>query len=214
MNLVMKIIVLLVIVGLMGFGFYVFDYQAKLGAIAAEQQKLADKQKELEGLKKMAQNLASWEQAKKDFSKLLAEIMRGVPLREFIPSFLEDIEDLSQEERTKMGDDSFRVTTIQPGPSTKPTPEKAEAKPGEKAAEQKPAEQPTISSERVVIQLSMKGRFNTLVDFLQQLGQFRLKKLVTVQRLSLAPEKPEVGHSPVLTITMPFEAYMFGEGGG
>ncbi|CAN0431204.1 unnamed protein product [Phaeothamnion confervicola] len=54
----------------------------------------------------------------------------------------------------------------------------------------------------------MTGKYSTLIDFLYQLGAMKLDRLVTINKISLSPNKIEGNASPVLTIAMPVTAYM------
>jgi len=56
--------------------------------------------------------------------------------------------------------------------------------------------------------MNMTGKYSTLIDFLYQLGAMKLDRLVTINRISLAPTKSEGNASPVLTVTLPITAYM------
>ena len=61
-----------------------------------------------------------------------------------------------------------------------------------------------------VFQMTMKGRYSTLIEFLYQLGDLRLERLVTIDKIALQPENKKEGdkRSPVLTIQIPITAYM------
>ena len=60
-------------------------------------------------------------------------------------------------------------------------------------------------------QMTMRGRYATLIEFLYQLGDLRLERLVTINKIALTPDgsdKKSGGKSPVLTIQIPITAYM------
>jgi len=60
-----------------------------------------------------------------------------------------------------------------------------------------------------MFQMSLKGKYLTVIDFLRQLGALKLKRLVTINKLSLSPaETPKGGSSPALNITIPITAYL------
>ena len=63
-------------------------------------------------------------------------------------------------------------------------------------------------------QMSLTGRYTTVIDFLRQLGALKLKRLVTISKLSLtgAPDSKNYSKSPKLTITMPISVYLRKEG--
>lgn len=223
MNTLMKFILFIVVVGLMGFGFNVGSYHQKRQEIAAKDLQITEKGKDLEKFKAMAAKLTEWEKAKKEFGDLLTTFQKGMALKDFLPSFLVDIERLTAEQRVRMNDSSFKVLTLNPGPSTVTAqpPKKEKEKKEEGKEEIQPSapplvedSAPAIGAQKVAIQVTMEGRFDTLLDFFQQLTEFKLNKLVTLQRLSLSPKVKASGRAPVLSINFPMEAYMFGEGGG
>lgn len=222
MNTLMKFFLFILIVVLMGFGFHFGSYQDKINKITVFKAQQKDQNKEIARLKGMAEKLTEWERAKKEFGTILASFQKGMALKDFIPSFLVDIERLTAEQRVRMNDPSFKVLTLSPGATSatvKPTPKKEEGKTdgAASAATSSPApveSAPVVGAQKVAIQLTMEGRFDTLLDFFQQLTDFKLNKLVTLQRLSLAPKEKTGRGAPVLSITIPMEAYMFGEGGG
>jgi len=68
-----------------------------------------------------------------------------------------------------------------------------------------------------MFQLTLKGKYATLIDFLNQLGALRLKRLVTINKISLTPSgEAKGGGSPSLQIVIPLTAYFHGgaEGAG
>lgn len=220
MNALMKFFLFIMIVVLMGFGFHFGMYQDKITKITAYRTQQKDQEKEIARLKAIAEKLTEWEKAKKEFGALLASFQKGMSLKDFIPSFLVDIERLAAEQRVRMNDPSFKVVTISPGATsaTVQAPVKQDETKTDGAAStatSSPVESaPVAGAQKVAIQLTMEGRFDTLLDFFQQLTEFKLNKLVTLQRLSLAPKDKTGRGAPILTITIPMEAYMFGEGGG
>lgn len=214
MSPLVKTVITLFIVGIMGFGFWVMMYKPKQEEIISLDNQIAEQKQKYEEYKLEAENLAQWEQAKVEFQKVLQRFHQTSPIKDFIPSFLTDIEKLAKEERASTNDPSFNVTSITPGAVT-PEGASKNAPGGEKKEENKPVPQPVAQGGKSVVQLNFTGRFNTIVDFLQQLGNFKLNKLVTIQRITLSPQGGVKARlSPVLTVTMPFEVYMLGGGGG
>lgn len=212
----MKTMVAIALSALMGVAFWVLNYQPKQKAIIALDGQIAEQKQKYEEYKLEAQNLAQWEAARVEFRNVLEHLHQTAPMKDFIPSFLTDIERMTREERATVNDPSFQVTTITPGSVTQEGPAQNAGKPaapGEKKEEPKPAAAAgQLQSGKSVIQLNFTGRFDTIVDFLQQLGNFKLNKLVTVQRISLSPQGTTPGLSPTLSVTMPFEVYMLGGG--
>jgi Tfp pilus assembly protein PilO len=213
-----KAMVALIVVSLMGVGFWVMMYQPKQKEIISLDSQIAEQKQKYEEYKVESQNLAQWELARGEFQKVLERLHQTGPMKDFIPSFLTDIEKMAKEERASTNDPSFQVTSITPGSVTQEGPKPGAAKETAAAGQGEKKEPPVaatsqLQSGKSVIQLSFTGRFNTIVDFLQQLGNFKLNKLVTIQRISLTPQGAVPGLSPTLTVTMPFEVYMLGGGG-
>jgi len=59
-----------------------------------------------------------------------------------------------------------------------------------------------------VLNMSMRGKYATLIDFLYQLGALKLERLVTIDKIALSPADKSTAGSPTLTITIPITAYM------
>lgn len=214
-----KVVVSLIVAVLMGLGFWVMMYQPKQKEISSLDTQIAEQKQKYEEYKVESQNLAQWEQARSEFQAVLQRLHQTGPMKDFIPSFLTDIEKMAKDERASTNDPSFQVTSITPGSVTQegagakgsgaPTPP-----PGAAPAEKKGAAATSqLQAGKSVIQLNFTGRFSTIVDFLQQLGNFKLNKLVTVQRITLSPQGAVPGLSPTLGVAMPFEVYMLGGGG-
>jgi Tfp pilus assembly protein PilO len=166
-----------------------------------------------------AQNLEKWEKAKVAFQDVLTRMhQKPVPMKDFIPTFLIGIEKLARSERESTGDPSFQVTSITPGAvqvQSSQGQNKGQTPPsGAGGASGSPNEVQAIpvATGTTVIQLNFTGRFKTIVDFLQELGNFKLNQLVTIQKISLTPQSPKPGEDPVLSVTMPFQVYMLGGG--
>lgn len=205
-----KVIAALVIIVLMGVGFWIQDYQPKQKEIVALNQQILEQEEKYQELKLEAENLAKWEEARTQFQQVLAGFHETANLKDFIPSFLTDIEKMVKEERQAAHDPAFYVTSISPGAVQNTSPASA-GNEGKKGAPSAMAAAP--QSGKTVIQLNFTGRYGTIVDFLQQLGNYKLNKLVTIERITLSPQGAEPGLSPTLSVTMPFEVYMLAGGG-
>jgi hypothetical protein len=118
------------------------------------------------------------------------------------------------------GDDSFRIKSITPrGEQVTETPvggdegeesTSSSDKGGKKGGGGSASESQTLQGFPTrVFAMDMTGRYSTLVEFLYQLGNLELDRLVTINEISLKPEtsKDEPG-SPVLSITIPITAYL------
>lgn len=55
--------------------------------------------------------------------------------------------------------------------------------------------------------MQLTGRYGTIIDFLRQRGALKLKRVVTISRMSLSLSNDvEPGQSPTLSVSMPMNA--------
>jgi len=125
---------------------------------------------------------------------------------EFVPNYLESIENMVAIEKKRTGDGSFTLVSLTPG-----------AQEGQSVSNQegKNTSEPDALQRfpKRKFQMTLKGRYETLIDFLQQLGRMEMKRLVVIDSISLAPGEGGNSFSPVLNITMPVTAYLSTGGG-
>jgi Tfp pilus assembly protein PilO len=114
---------------------------------------------------------------------------------DFVPSYMADVEKLVEQQRMRMNDPDFIITAMTP--ETKSD--------SNSSVNNVLASYPARS-----FQMSLTGRYTTVIDFLKQLGALKLKRLVTVSKLTLSgsPDKDNYSKSPMLTITMPISVYL------
>lgn len=207
----MKIVLAVFIIILIGLGFWLVDWQKKQAEIKQIQTTLAEKNAELENNKAMVKALPQETEKKKQLERelktVIQEQLTPETEAEFVPSYIGDIEKLVEQQRSRMGDQDFLISSLTPGALTTVggEKEKGETSGGPSAL----AGYPTRT-----FQMQLTGKYASLIDFLRQLGALKLKRLVTINRLSLAPQKEsKKGESPSLSITMPITAYLR-QGGG
>ncbi|MBI2265753.1 MAG: hypothetical protein HYU64_11350 [Armatimonadetes bacterium] len=187
-----KIIIALVICIAIAVFFYATQYKAKFDRIADAKLQTTDETAKLEEEKGLAATLKQQEDALARKKEQVGKLTLHGPTKEFMVSYLRDLERLCESEKVRFGDSSFHIITLQPG---------GEAAGGEKKSG---------GSQSKIIQLSMNGKYKTFVDFLQQLALFRLNKLVTIGKLTLSPISGGPGGSPVLSISLPMSVYSLG----
>jgi Tfp pilus assembly protein PilO len=210
----MKIVLAVFVIILIGLGFWLVDWQKKTAEIKQLDSTLEAKRAELEKNNALVKALPAETERKKQLERelkaVIQEQLTPETEAEFVPSYIADVEKLVEQQRTRMGDPDFQINSLTPGQLTTVSGPKKE---GEAApAESGPsvlAGYPTRT-----FQMSLTGRFASTIDFLRQLGALKLKRLVTINRLTLTPSgEIKVGVSPVLGITMPITAYLR-QGGG
>jgi Tfp pilus assembly protein PilO len=224
MNTPMKIAVAGLIIVLMGVGFYVVSWSEKYKEIeslkAQKEERIAQKERleaDVAQLPKFREEAAALE--KELLSLVQSKFTKEEP-ELFVANYIAEIERLVADQQEVTGDDSFRIKSITPrGEQVTETPvggdegeesTSSSDKGGKKGGGGSASESQTLQGFPTrVFAMDMTGRYSTLVEFLYQLGNLELDRLVTINEISLKPEtsKDEPG-SPVLSITIPITAYL------
>lgn len=219
----MKLILALVIIALIGAGFYVVDWQKKYQEIEQLTQELEKSQQKLEKskeeIKLLPQLTKEVEDLEKELNSLVASKFTTEAPELFVANYIAEIERMVVGQQEATGDYDFQIVSITPGAMTSTTPEGGKASKEDTVTEdvgQTPEALQGFPTR--VFQMQMTGRYGTLVDFLYQLGALELDRLVTINKISLQPasgaDKASGGaESPVLSVTIPITAYLR-QGGG
>lgn len=195
MSATLKILITLILLGLCLAGFSMLDYQAKWTELeqlerqlATAEQRLADNRARLARLPELTARLHELEAE-------LASLIR-LPGHDdpeaFVTAYLRDLERLVLSQQVTSGDETFSIQAVTPAAPTSVPGE------GENAALE--------GAPRRVFQMSFQGRYQTLADFLVELGRLRLDRLVTINKIQLAPVGSQ--EPGVLKIEMPVTAYL------
>jgi Tfp pilus assembly protein PilO len=201
----LKIACAVLIIMLIGAGFWLTDWQKKSAEIRQLQALEKTKTAELDNNRAAARALPGETEKKKSLERELRAVVQqelSAESREtFIPSYISDVERLVALERSHMEDPDFQISSLSPGALKEPEATKGDTRDeGRRAA----ALCPTC-----VFKMQFSGRYLTLIDFLRELGALKLKRLVTISRISLSPSGAAGGiGSPVLDIQMPVMAYL------
>jgi Tfp pilus assembly protein PilO len=222
----MKVLLAAIVIAIIGLGFWILDWQGKQQTLSQMEQTLKDKSAERDRMqndvKKIDTLLQENNQLKADLKTVMeAGILPENP-QEFVANYLIQISSLVDRVKNEDNDPDFALLSLTPGSQVNSQVAIPGAKPGAapsgapSGAPDKPAPVPEAlkSYPTRTFQMSMKGRYETLIDFLDRLGALELQRLVTVNKLSLSPAGPvDKGGSPVLSITMPLTAYLRTGGG-
>lgn len=228
----LKVVITVVIIILIGVGFYFMSWQKKIQEIKKLDVEIKNQEAELDRLNVIVQEYASLvkqrEELQVELQNKLKEKLSPEDPKDFVPNYLGQIEKLIAEVRNATGDLSFDVLSLTPGgevgeqvsgaaPSVQPEmqgqPETSTQQPETKTPEETSSALAAAATTRT-FDMTMKGRYNTLIYFLDQLGQLKLKRLVTISRIGLSPAAAGgPGISPVLSINLPIKAYLR-KGGG
>ena len=215
MNTPMKVAVAVVIIALMGLGFYVVDWSEKNKKIIELQGQYQEREEQKKRLEADVAKLEEYEKEAEKLEKELLSLVQSKFTQEepelFVANYIAEIERMVVGQQEATGDYDFKITSIAPKGQTMSQVSTGEGGEGEGEAEAASAaeESETLSGFPTrVFDMSMTARYSTLVDFLYELGALELDRLVTINQISLAPKTTEDGQSPVLTVTIPITAYL------
>lgn len=195
MTNLMKALLALVILVLCALGFWLLDWQEKQVELAALQTARAESQERLASTRALVAELPTLVKEKERLDRELLDLGVGAAAQGraelFVARFVDDLERVVLEERRRSGDPSFTILSITPGAQVATAEEGAPALPSRG------------------FQLSLQGRYDTVVGFLHRLGERDLGGPVTLNRLTLAPTGAGDG-APVLAVTLPVTAWLTG----
>jgi Tfp pilus assembly protein PilO len=199
----MKIFIGIIIIVFMVAIFWLTSWQSKID----ERKKQDEQVVKLEGdIRQANEDKAKIEELRRQVNELNRQLDANIQQKltsesetDFVPSYMADVEKLVEQQRIRMNDPDFIITAMTPGTKSDNT----------SAANNVLASYPARS-----FQMSLTGRYTTIIDFLRQLGALKLKRLVTVSKLTLngSPDTTNYSRSPKLTITMPISVYLRKEG--
>ncbi|MCR5661495.1 MAG: type 4a pilus biogenesis protein PilO [bacterium] len=209
-NTPMKCIVALIAIAMIFTLFLLFDWQNKWKDVESLDGMIAQKEQDYQSKKEQVKELPILTKRKAELEAKLAQVVQTnlVPEKAemFVANYIKEIEKLTLEEQDRMGDNTFEIVSITPGVLTSQSPVEGES--SDEEAEGDGAPEALKQFPTRMFQMSMKGRYSTLVDFLYQLGALRLERLVTINKIALSPSSKEEGTSPTLSISIPITAYM------
>lgn len=214
MNTPMKALVAVVIIALIAVAFHVLDWQGKKEEIRSLEDRIVERLAQKERLEQDVAQLPKFREEAAALEKELLSLVQSKFTKEepelFVANYIAEIERLVADQQEVTGDESFCIRSITPrgeqmAEVAGATEEgKTEEKPAEEAQSETLQGFPTR-----VFAMEMKGRYSTLVDFLYQLGALELDRLVTINEISLKPDREGAdGGSPTLSITIPITAYL------
>jgi len=204
----MKIILALVVIVLIGLGFWLLDWQGKHEELASLQAQKMERQKKLDDSKELVKALPVLAKEKRQLEEDLKQVVQTnlVPEKPelFVANYIKEIEALMIAERNRMRDETFDIDQISPGDLST-----AQAGSGAHAEGESDTPDALKAFPTRVFSMQMKGKYSTLVDFLYQLGALKLERLVTIDKISLsAGDSNKSATNPTLSIAIPITAYM------
>lgn len=222
MNNVMKAIVTVLLITIMGLGFYLVDWSDKYKEIKTLEDDYTQKIAQRDKLKEDVAKLQEYRDRATVLEKELQSLVQSKFTKEepelFVANYIAEIERLVAQQQEVTGDWNFAIKSITPRGEKMSEVKSGGGDEEEASADNKGAKteqaSPAASSEALqgfptrVFAMEMNGQYSTLVDFLYQLGNLKLDRLVTINEIKLRPGKTEEGTSPVLSITIPITAYL------
>jgi len=195
----MKIVVAIFVVLLIGMGFWLIDWQKKSAELRSLSINLSQREQEHERCLSLTKALPQETQRKKELARQLREVVQeqlpAEKQNEIVASYISDIDKLALQQRTRMNDPDFQIISLSPGPLTTTA---AKSEDGDILKNY-----PTRT-----FQMQFSGRYSSVVDFLRQLGALKLKRLVTIDRITLSPSGDPSHGPPPLSVGMPITAYI------
>jgi Tfp pilus assembly protein PilO len=166
-------------------------YDGELTQVNSEIEKVVAQKQKIPGLKTQISEL------ERELQATIQQELTPESETDFVPSYMADVEKLVEQQRIRMNDPDFIITSM--------TPEKSDNSSSVNVLSSYPARS---------FQMTLTGRYTTVIDFLRQLGALKLKRLVTISKLTLTGsfDKDNYYRSPMLTITMPISVYLRKEG--
>lgn len=218
MNTPMKVAVAVVIIALMGLGFYVVDWSEKQKEIEKLQAEYQEKVKQKERLEADVAKLEEYEKEAEKLEQELLSLVQSKFTQEepemFVANYIAEIERMVVGQQEATGDFDFKITSISPKGQkmSQVNTGDGEEGGGEEAQASAAEESETLQGFPTrVFDMQMTGRYSTLVDFLYELGALELDRLVTINKITLSPAGARDGEAaggPVLTVTIPITAYL------
>lgn len=216
MNTAMKFGGTVVVIVLIVLGFWMLKWSEQKKEIDRLESSKKERQAQLERLERDVEELPKFLEEEKKLEAELNSLVQSRFTKEepelFVANYIAEIERMVLGQQIATEDYSFKIESISP---------KGQQMAGGGAAFSGGGDDgdddgggPSTESETLqgfptrVFDMKLTGRYATLVDFLYQLGNLELDRLVTINKITLSPQQGEGGLSPVLNVTIPVTAYL------
>lgn len=216
MNTPMKIVTGLVLIFLVGVSFHFMSWDELNTEIAtqkAEYKKLETKKERLENdIAKLEEYEKEAEALEKELSSLVQSKFTKEEPALFVANYIAEIERMVVGQQEATGDFDFKILSVTPkGETTTKVEEGEEGEEEEAAVDEDGLEteefQESQGFKTRVFDMNLTGQYTTLVEFLYDLGELKLDRLVTINKITLSPQESEDG-TPILSVKMPITAYL------
>ena len=218
MNGPMKIVTGFVLIFFVGVAFHFFSWDE----LNKEITKLQGEYKSLESKKERLENdiakLEEYEKKAEALEKELSSLVQSKFTKEepalFVANYIAEIERMVVGQQEATGDFDFKILSV--SPKGEKTTEAEEPDEEDKVTDDAAADEAALETEELqasqgfktrVFDMDLTGQYTTLVEFLYDLGELKLDRLVTINKIILTPQEAEDG-TPILSIKIPVTAYL------
>lgn len=206
---IVVIVLVVLLTGGVGFGFYTYFYKPKQDKIAALKTDLDTKQNKLKNMKNTLRDLAATAALIKQKESELASLEKNLPLEEYVPTLLRQIENLASETRAQIRQVGISEPLQVAGTPQASTPA---TQPGQQPGQQ-PQTPSTISYREISLQFPFSGSYGSLKSFLQRISSFPLVIVVEGLKISKVGNVDRFDGTPLLSVDMPTKVYVLPRSG-
>jgi Tfp pilus assembly protein PilO len=212
----MKIFIALIVIGLIAAGFWFMDFQQKHTELEQLEASLKQSEEKLttskEKIKRLPELTEKMQALERELQSLIASKFQDENPEMFVANYIADVERLVLAQQEATGDYTFAIQSISPGQQqSTQTPTGSEgggATEGGGEGGDAAAPEPLQGFPTRVFSMTMNGQYRTLVDFLRELGDLKLDRLVTINKITLSPTSDKVTGEKTLNISIPITAYL------
>lgn len=192
-------------------GFYFGVVTSRKAQIKSLEDELSQQQKELQRRENLAKEVSANTKIKQKKERELAGLEKTLPIEEYVPTLLTQIEDLSLVTRAQ-------INTITPGEMSDVSPVAA-ALPGQ-PGQQPPAQpagqptqpQPSLIYKQMPLTIPFTGTFFSLRDFLEKLKSLSMMIVINGLTLNKNGSFDSYDGSPILSVSIPATIFILPKG--
>ncbi len=215
MNTAMKFGGTVVVIVLIVLGFWMLKWSEQKKEIDRLESSKKERQAQLERLERDVAELPKFLEEEKKLEAELNSLVQARFTKEepelFVANYIAEIERMVLGQQIATEDYSFKIESISPKGQQMAGGSKASGgvDDGDDDIGGPATESETLQGFPTrVFDMKLTGKYSTLIDFLYELGNLELDRLVTINKITLAPQSGEGGISPVLNVTIPVTAYL------
>lgn len=191
-------------------GFYFGIVTSRKTQIQSLEDELAQQQKELQRRENLAKEVSANTKIKQKKERELAGLEKTLPIEEYVPTLLTQIEDLSLVTRAQ-------INNITPGDISDVTPVAVTPTPGQpqppaQPAGQPPQPQPSSTYKQMPLTIPFTGTFSSLRDFLEKVKSLSMVIVINSLTLNRSGGFDDYDGSPTLSVSIPATIFILPKG--